>query len=103
MLINKERPSNGGHTYKVDMLINSSLKKPLVAEVGDDIAKIRNIIHYKHCYWYNSKMIILIQSCLMQNGCVYDTFVHRIHKELKAQMLLPICVFNNHTLKLKVQ
>ena len=55
MLINKERPSNDGHTYKVDMLINSSLKKPLVVEVGDDIAIIRNIIYYKHCYWYNSK------------------------------------------------
>ena len=47
MLINKERPSNGGHTYKVDMLMNSSLKKPLGVEVGDDIAKVRKL-NIKH-------------------------------------------------------
>ena len=47
MLMSRERANSGGHTYKVDMCIISSLKTDAV-EVGAVVAKIKNM--YYNCF-----------------------------------------------------
>lgn len=67
MLINKERPSSGGHTYKVDIFMNSSLKTPLGVEVGDDIAKERN-----SKYHYTVSVIYITTQMIYFSGFYFD-------------------------------